>query len=62
MKSHLIGNDAIKISNGRGAFSTSLAEYVIAAAYFFNKQFKRCEADAAVRQDNMHRLRVNLGW
>ncbi|KAH8052896.1 phosphoglycerate dehydrogenase [Aureococcus anophagefferens] len=30
------------LSNGRGAFSSSLAEYVLAAALHFNKQLPRC--------------------
>jgi phosphoglycerate dehydrogenase-like enzyme len=35
----------IALSNGRGAFSSSLAEYAIGACLYFNKQFKRCEAN-----------------
>lgn len=31
------------VTNGRGAFSESLAEYIMAAALHFNKQFSRCE-------------------
>jgi hypothetical protein len=38
----LIGSD-IPISNGRGAFSSSLAEYAMASALHFNKQISRCE-------------------
>jgi sodium/hydrogen exchanger 8 len=32
----------VPLSNGRGAFSTSLAEYAMAAALHFNKQVPRC--------------------
>lgn len=32
----------IPLSNGRGAFSSSLAEYALAAALHFNKQIPRC--------------------
>lgn len=38
-----LANSEIALSNGRGAFSDSLAEYAIASALYFNKQFKRCE-------------------
>ena len=33
---------SVELSNGRGAFSTSLAEYAMAAALHFNKQVPRC--------------------
>ena len=32
----------VPLTNGRGAFSSSLAEYVLAAALHFNKQVPRC--------------------
>tara|TARA_B110001452_G_scaffold17827_1_gene14500 strand:+ start:269 stop:1270 length:1002 start_codon:yes stop_codon:yes gene_type:complete len=37
----------VQVSNGRGAFSSSLGEYVIAAALHFNKQVPRCLANRA---------------
>ena len=42
IKRRLLNSD-VALSNGRGAFSDSLAEYAIAAALHFNKCFKRCE-------------------
>ena len=44
IRSH-VRDSPICVSNGRGAFSSSLAEYVLASALYFNKQFKRCEAN-----------------
>ena len=37
--------DFLWLQNGRGAFSESLAEYVMAAALHFNKQIPRCQAN-----------------
>lgn len=42
IKTQLRGS-AIAVSNGRGAFSSSLAEYAMGAALYFNKQFQRCD-------------------
>lgn len=39
----------VAMSNGRGAFSSSLAEYSLAAMLHFNKQLKRCEANRVGR-------------
>uniref|UniRef100_A0A7S2WCK5 D-isomer specific 2-hydroxyacid dehydrogenase NAD-binding domain-containing protein n=1 Tax=Rhizochromulina marina TaxID=1034831 RepID=A0A7S2WCK5_9STRA len=39
----------VSLTNGRGAFSSSLAEYSLAAMLHFNKQLKRCEANRAGR-------------
>ena len=33
----------VKCTNGRGAFSSSLAEYVMASMLYFNKQIPRCQ-------------------
>ena len=38
----------VPLSNGRGAFSESLAEYVMAAALHFNKQIPRCQGNRKV--------------
>eukprot|EP01052_Picozoa_sp_SAG31_P061213 SAG31_NODE_20314_length_578_cov_0.701461_1_plen_92_part_00 len=35
----------VPLTNGRGAFSSSLAEYVLAAVLHFNKQIPRCTAN-----------------
>ena len=43
IKSHMLHRANLTLTNGRGAFSESLAEYAIAAAFHFTKQFKRCE-------------------
>lgn len=40
----------IVLTNGRGAFSSSLAEYAIAAMFHFNKQFSRCEENRRKRK------------
>ena len=40
--SHLL-SDNIPLTNGRGAFSSSLAEYVMASALHFNKQIPRIQ-------------------
>jgi phosphoglycerate dehydrogenase-like enzyme len=40
----------IVLTNGRGAFSSSLAEYVIAAMFHFNKQFRLCEENRRKRK------------
>lgn len=36
-------DSAVILTNGRGAFSSSLAEYAIAAMFHFNKQIPRCQ-------------------
>ena len=38
------------LTNGRGAFSESLAEYIMAAALHFNKQFARCEQNRVAQK------------
>lgn len=43
IKSHMLDRPTLALSNGRGAFSESLGEYTIAAAFHFTKQFKRCD-------------------
>lgn len=40
----------IALTNGRGAFSSSLGEYAIASMLYFNKQFKRCEANRTAKR------------
>jgi phosphoglycerate dehydrogenase-like enzyme len=42
MEERLVGGN-VPLSNGRGAFSDSLAEYIMAASLHFNKQIARCE-------------------
>lgn len=42
IKSHLQSSD-VPLTNGRGAFSSSLAEYVLASALHFNKKVTRCQ-------------------
>lgn len=49
IKSHLVGS-AIALSNGRGAFSESLAEYAIAAALHFTKRFAMCDQNRRARK------------
>ena len=39
--------DTLRASNARGAFTSSLAEYALAAALHFNKQVPRCMANRA---------------
>ena len=40
----------IPFSNGRGAFSSSLAEYALTAVLHFNKQIPRCQANRQARK------------
>ena len=40
----------VQVSNGRGAFSSSLGEYVMAAALHFNKQVPRCIANRKAKR------------
>ena len=40
----------VPLTNGRGAFSSSLAEYALAAALHFNKQLPRCMANRRERK------------
>ena len=40
----------LPLSNGRGAFSSSLAEYALAAALHFNKQVPRCQENRRARK------------
>ena len=40
----------VALSNGRGAFSSSLAEYALASALHFNKQVPRCMANKRERK------------
>lgn len=53
-------------TNGRGAFSSSLAEYVMCAALHFNKQVPRCLAQKTWTQFTMHTLAGKtmgfVGW
>ena len=43
-------NSEVGLSNGRGAFSSSLAEYAVAAMLHFNKQLTRCEGNRRKRK------------
>jgi len=45
-KKHLVGSD-IPLTNGRGAFSSSLAEYAMAAILHYNKQIPRIQSNTA---------------
>ncbi|KAL1511024.1 hypothetical protein AB1Y20_005849 [Prymnesium parvum] len=50
----------VPLTNGRGAFSSSLAEYAMAAALHFNKQIPRCMSNRQQRKWDkfvMHELR-----
>jgi len=38
-----LNGDAVTVTNGRGAFSSSLAEYIMASALYYNKQVPRCQ-------------------
>ena len=49
IKSRML-DSRIQLTNGRGAFSDSLAEYAIAAALHFTKQFKRCEQNRRAKR------------
>ena len=40
----------VKFTNGKGAFSDSLAEYTLAAALHFNKRIPRCQANKAAKR------------
>jgi len=40
----------VRVSNGRGAFSSSLGEYVLTAALHFSKQVPRCIANREARR------------
>ena len=42
LASDALARRPVPLSNGRGAFSSSLAEYVMTAALHFNKQLARC--------------------
>jgi sodium/hydrogen exchanger 8 len=39
----------LPLTNGRSAFSSSLAEYALLAALYFNKKVPRCQANRAAR-------------
>ena len=45
-----LASSPIPLTNGRGAFSSSLAEYVLAACLHHNKQFSRCERNRTEKQ------------
>jgi phosphoglycerate dehydrogenase-like enzyme len=40
---YLLNNNRILLTNGRGAFSSSLAEYIITSALYFNKQITKLQ-------------------
>lgn len=50
ISNRLLNNNAITLTNGRGAFSSSLAEYIIASAFYFNKQICRLQQNRASRK------------
>ena len=50
-----------KLTNGRGAFSSSLAEYALAAALHFNKQIPRCLENRAARRWDKFEMDVLRG-
>ena len=43
-------NTEVSVTNGKGAFSSSLAEYVLTAVLHFNKQIVRCQANRKERK------------
>ena len=45
ISSRLANSPTVQLTNGRGAFSSSLAEYVMAACLQHNKQMRRCESN-----------------
>ena len=45
-----LANHDVSFTNGKGAFSDSLAEYVMAAALHFNKNITRCQANRVDRR------------
>ena len=47
---HDLAPAGLPLSNGRGAFSSSLAEYALAAALHFNKQVPRCQENRRARK------------
>ncbi|KAJ9449652.1 D-isomer specific 2-hydroxyacid dehydrogenase-protein [Diplonema papillatum] len=49
IKEHLIPRD-IPLTNGRSAFSSSLAEWVLTACFYFNKQIPRCMSNRAAKR------------
>lgn len=51
----------LPLSNGRGAFSSSLAEYAMMAALHFNKQVPRCQANRAGKQWEKFQMPVLRG-
>ncbi|EOD06225.1 hypothetical protein EMIHUDRAFT_44961, partial [Emiliania huxleyi CCMP1516] len=51
----------IPLSNGRGAFSSSLAEYALMAALHFNKQVARCQQNRRERRWDKFEMSVLRG-
>jgi len=49
IKQYLQGTDIV-LTNGRGAFSNSLAEYVMAGALYFNKQWARSQENKRLKK------------
>ena len=60
IQNRLIGTD-IPLSNGRGAFSSSLAEYAMCAALHFNKQITRCEQNRREKKWDKFVMNVMAG-
>ena len=52
---------AIPLTNGRGAFSDSLAEYSMAACLHFNKQLPRCRSNLAAARWEKFEMNVLAG-
>merc|ERR1712232_279042 len=50
IKETLSNRPDVTLTNGKGAFSSSLAEYVLSSALYFNKQVRRCQANRATKQ------------
>ena len=43
-------SDRVTLTNGRGAFSSSLGEYALASILYFNKQLARCAANRPAKK------------
>ncbi|KAJ1461386.1 D-isomer specific 2-hydroxyacid dehydrogenase [Pelagophyceae sp. CCMP2097] len=54
-------SEAVSLTNGRGAFSDSLAEYAMAAALHFNKQVPRSQANKQAKKWDNFKMGVLKG-
>jgi phosphoglycerate dehydrogenase-like enzyme len=61
VKKRLLERTDITLTNGRGAFSSSLAEYIITAALYFNKQICRLQRNHECKQWEKFKMSVLKG-